>query len=324
MQLINPKLTYPSYLRASSILLIIVYASMSSSYAENTYKISTVSTVRTILEDISNIRLSREELVPSEEMPFICVTYAQTLDGSIAMKKNDFETSSNLKLSSDDSFLLTHALRSQFDGIIIGGNTLKTDNPRLNNRLWAENWHEFEVGKVVLKSTARELKQPIPIILDTNLRCILEMIDSAGVINAAISHPLVIVCCSQESYNEHHKRIETYCEYNNFSIELLPCACNDSSTGLDLEDVVYNLCMVHGVYSIMVEGGASILSGFLSKKDLLDCVCVTICPRMVGLRGLNALGAADIGGKSNQESNMLEFDNNSWFTLGSDCIFLAS
>ena len=309
MPLIHQQITSPSALRVHvSIVLILILFTISmiaSVSAENIYKTSTISTVRTILDNISRIKQIREELVPSDELPFLCVTYAQTLDGNIAIHKNKNQktsTSSNLNLSSEESFLLTHALRSQFDGILIGGNTLRSDNPRLNNRLWAEDWHEFEEGKMVLKSTSGELKQPIPIILDTHLRHVMDMVESSHFIKAAVNHELIIVCCSQEAYDQHRKRIQSHCVSNNFAIELLPCASNDSSPGLDLEDVVYNLCMIHGIYSIMVEGGASVLSGFLSNRELVDCVCVTICPRMVGACGLNALGSANVGSKDDDDA----------------------
>ena len=62
------------------------------------------------------------------------VTYAQTLDGSIAVnyasKEEKLKSSSNLLLSCPDAFRLTHALRANFDAILVGGNTLSTDNPR--------------------------------------------------------------------------------------------------------------------------------------------------------------------------------------------------
>lgn len=288
------------------------------------YKASTISTVQKILSKINKVKEEREEVVPTDELPFVCVTYAQTLDGNIAINKKNEETSSNLELSSDESFLLTHALRSQFDGILIGGNTLRSDNPRLNNRLWAENWHEFEEGNMVLKSSSWQLKQPIPIVLDTNLRHLMDMVESSQMVKAAVNHDLLIVCCSQEAFDEHHKRIQSYCTANNVSIELLPCAINESTDRLDLEDVIYNVCMIHGIYSIMVEGGSAILSEFVSRRDLVDCICVTICPRIIGSIGLNALGSANLRSAVGEERNMLEFDESEWFTLGPDCILMAS
>lgn len=306
--------------RAFSALRLIILCTgiITTVSAESVYyETSDVSTVDIILANVVKIKHSREEFLHSERLPFICVSYAQTLDGHIARVNKNKETSSNLKLSSKESFLLTHALRSEFDGILIGGKTLEADNPRMSNRLWSER-HEFEDGKVVMKRNFADLQQPIPIILDTNLRHLMGMVDSSQMVNAAMNHKLVIVCCSQEAFEKHRKRIESYCISNNLPIELLPSELNEATPALDIEDIARKLHRIHGIRSIMVEGGASVISGLFSHhRELVHCLCVTICPKIIGSSGLNAFGSAYIG------SNM-EFDESNCFKLGRDCIFLAS
>ena len=51
-----------------------------------------------------------------------------------------------------------------------------------------------------------------------------------------------------------------------------------------------------GIVSLMVEGGAGVLSVFVKQADeLVDCVYVTIATRtMVGGRGVNTVGNADL------------------------------
>ena len=116
--------------------------------------------IKDILHEISQYKESHVE-----DRPFITLTYAQSLDGKIAMMlspsgkevgdEEHASTSSNFPISGSESLLMTHALRSMHDAILVGGRTLFIDNPRLSNRLWeASN------------------RQPQPIVLDTNLRYI--------------------------------------------------------------------------------------------------------------------------------------------------------
>ena len=78
--------------------------------------------------------------------PMVTLSYAQTWDGSIAIKKEGA-----LALSSQTSKQMTHALRSWHDGILVGIGTVIADNPRLNVREWGGD-------------------DPQPIILDSHLR----------------------------------------------------------------------------------------------------------------------------------------------------------
>ena len=101
----------------------------------------------------------------------------------------------------------------------------------------------------------------------------------------------------------------------------------------------------------MVEGGSSILSSFLSFReknngDLVDCLCVTIAPKMMGslngvhvLKDVNLIGSCkslkseednsdNIGGLNT--NSLFDFHGNSkssssrWIVVGSDCIYLSS
>eukprot|EP00553_Chaetoceros_curvisetus_P001676 CAMPEP_0204633704 /NCGR_PEP_ID=MMETSP0717-20131115/27776_1 /ASSEMBLY_ACC=CAM_ASM_000666 /TAXON_ID=230516 /ORGANISM="Chaetoceros curvisetus" /LENGTH=242 /DNA_ID=CAMNT_0051651943 /DNA_START=1 /DNA_END=726 /DNA_ORIENTATION=- len=241
-------------------------------------------------------------------------------------------TSSNLKLSSRESFHLTHALRFVHDGILIGGKTLSTDNPRLNNRLWFGDQQAPDAGSKELPHD-----QPVPIILDTSLRHVMKIIknhdNATDNLKAAGNHDYIIVCCSHESMkdtngvdNHNVHLIRQYCQVHNVRIELLPCNENSGGEGadhgLDLEDVLKRVYSKFRLKSIMVEGGASILSAFMSKRNmkLVDCICVTICPKVVGTKGLSAL----VDRQGDESNPMLEFDPMSitWATLGPDCVFL--
>lgn len=88
---------------------------------------------------------TRESLAPIDR-PFVTLSYAQSLDGSIALRANE-----PLVLSSGESLRLTHQLRSMHDGILVGIGTVLSDDPQLNVRYWAG-------------------QNPQPIVLDSQLR----------------------------------------------------------------------------------------------------------------------------------------------------------
>lgn len=62
--------------------------------------------------------------------PHVTLTYAQSLDGAIAAAPG-VQTA----LSGPESKAMTHYLRSQHDGILVGIGTAMADNPSLNCRL---------------------------------------------------------------------------------------------------------------------------------------------------------------------------------------------
>ena len=211
--------------------------------------------------------------------PFITLSFAQSLDGKIAAQAHDLSLSQNLPISGEESLYMTHALRSIHDAILVGGKTLSIDNPRLTNRLFGN-------------------KQPRPIILDTDLKYIQELGVKRKVQNA-------IVCCAQEAITK----------FENFDANLTLCPCKvDESGRMDLDDVLHQLNLLFGIRSIMVEGGSNVLSSFVSK-GLVDCLCVTIAPKLIG-RGIQALSMHNIP---------IDFvkSGSCFLPLGQDCVFLS-
>lgn len=62
--------------------------------------------------------------------PSITLSYAQSLDGSIALRKGE-----RLVLSGPESHKLTHQLRAEHGAILVGIGTVLSDDPQLNVRL---------------------------------------------------------------------------------------------------------------------------------------------------------------------------------------------
>lgn len=63
--------------------------------------------------------------------PYIMLKWAQSSDGYIASSDG-----APVKFSTPLTSVLMHRKRALFDGIMIGANTLRNDNPRLDARLW--------------------------------------------------------------------------------------------------------------------------------------------------------------------------------------------
>ncbi|MBD2699317.1 bifunctional diaminohydroxyphosphoribosylaminopyrimidine deaminase/5-amino-6-(5-phosphoribosylamino)uracil reductase RibD [Spirosoma sp. BT702] len=85
-----------------------------------------------------------------KKRPYIILKWAETSDGFIAGKNGR-----PVKISGDLSHRLVHRWRSEEDAIMVGTNTARNDNPRLNTRLWP-----IQTGLG---------KNPIRIVFDRNL-----------------------------------------------------------------------------------------------------------------------------------------------------------
>lgn len=72
----------------------------------------------------------QQSTVP-DKRPFVTLSYAQSLDGSIALHERE-----PLLLSGPESLRLTHHLRSLHDGILVGIGTVLSDDPQLTVRHW--------------------------------------------------------------------------------------------------------------------------------------------------------------------------------------------
>lgn len=213
--------------------------------------------------------------------PFVTITFAQSLDGKVALKGG----SSNLILSCDESLLYTHGLRSIHDAILIGGRTLEMDNPRLSNRLWGTS-------------------QPRPVVLDPSLTHIRALAS-----NRRAKNP--IVCCS-------YAAAESFPANEDETLEVLPCECSKDGR-LDLRDVLEKLHSCYNIQSIMLEGGASLISAFMSLQ-VMDCLCITVAPKLIGNnRGLAYVSDIDAAGGVSFIN--LGGSSSRFVPMGNDCIF---
>jgi 3,4-dihydroxy 2-butanone 4-phosphate synthase/GTP cyclohydrolase II len=175
--------------------------------------------------------------------PFITVSYAQSVDGSIATRNRQ-----PIGLSGPESAVLTHRIRACSEAILIGIGTLLADDPRLNVRLV-------------------EGSSPQPIILDTHLRTPL----NAKLVEQSDTRPWIINALDQRS--EQSLALQ--------DAGSTPICCETSRDGkIDLQTLMKILAEKQ-INSIMVEGGARVITSFVNSR-LVDQFIVTVSPKFVG------------------------------------------
>jgi 3,4-dihydroxy 2-butanone 4-phosphate synthase/GTP cyclohydrolase II len=175
--------------------------------------------------------------------PLVSLCYAQSLDGCLAAQRGQ-----PLALSGSATRRLTHQLRARHDAILVGSGTVLADNPSLSVRLV-------------------EGPNPQPVILDSRLRTPL----TANLV-CRTERPVWIAATARSNPAR-----RSALECAGARVLTLP---EDSSGQVDLPALL-SVLAGRGVRSLMVEGGAAVLSSFLAQ-DLADWVCVTVAPLYVG------------------------------------------
>lgn len=225
-------------------------------------------------------RLSETEIRHSENRtPFVTLTYAQSLDGSIAAERGR-----PLSLSNPHSQALTHELRAAHDAVLVGINTVLSDDPQLTVRLASG-------------------RSPQPIVLDGRLR----FPHWARLLREPCVPPIIAtttVACAVREGRLHEAGAR---------VIRLPSRRNGFVNLRSLLTCLYEF----GVRSLMVEGGSRVITNFLSS-EMVDQLIITIVPQVVGgLRGVHPFS----GKKRNSDS--AEFTSVRYHSLANDLIVCA-
>ncbi len=109
--------------------------------------------------------------------PWVTLSYAQSVDGSITRKRGE-----PTALSGAESLQLTHELRARHDAILVGAGTLRADDPRLTTRLASGG-------------------DPRPVVLDHTLST-----QPEARIFAGYRRPILI--CGSHAYSERGEELE--------------------------------------------------------------------------------------------------------------------
>jgi diaminohydroxyphosphoribosylaminopyrimidine deaminase/5-amino-6-(5-phosphoribosylamino)uracil reductase len=190
-------------------------------------------------------------------VPFVTVKFAQTLDGRIATA-----THQSRWISSPASRKFAHSLRSIHDAILVGAGTVRHDDPELTVR----------------HVTGRN---PLRIVVDSRLRLPFE----ARVLKMQESVPTIIATTNQAD-PEKLKWLQGK------GLEIL-IIDEDGKGRVDMKKLLFELGK-RQISSVLVEGGAKIITYFLKEK-LADRVVAIVAPKILG-KGIEAV--ADLGSKT--------------------------
>lgn len=176
------------------------------------------------------------------QTPFVVMKYAMTLDGKIATHSGKSKWITGKPARED-----VHQLRNEYQGIMVGVNTIIQDDPQLTCRI--------EGGR-----------NPSRIICDTNLRTPL----SAKVIESARKIPTYLATCSQNQ-----KKIKRF--------KIMGCkiiSVSKENGHLNLQELMSRLGQ-EKIDGILLEGGGTLNYSAL-KSGLVNKLQVYIAPKIFG------------------------------------------
>jgi diaminohydroxyphosphoribosylaminopyrimidine deaminase/5-amino-6-(5-phosphoribosylamino)uracil reductase len=183
--------------------------------------------------------------------PFVTLKFAQSIDGRIATT-----TGHSQWISSQPSLRLAHKERALHDAVLVGLGTVLKDDPRLTVRLIRG-------------------RNPIRIIVDPDLRIPL----NAAVLKNQDMAKTMIAAATRRSLKK-RLRLEK------MGFEILTIGRNTKGGG-NLRRLLDELGR-RNISSVLVEGGASIITSFLREK-LANRMLVVIAPKIIG-KGIEAVG----------------------------------
>ena len=189
------------------------------------------------------------------ERPYTLLSCGMSLDGYL-----DSTTRTRLALSNDADFDRVDAVRATCDALLVGAATIRNDNPRLLVRS-AERRAE---------RVARGLS-PSPMKVTVTERAKLD----AGVDFFTCGAAEKLVYCASATAAEARDRLGSV------------ATVIDAGQPVDLRWLSEDLC-ARGVRRLMVEGGGTVLTQFLTE-DLVDELQLVIAPFFVGEPGARRL-----------------------------------
>ena len=203
-------------------------------------------------------------------LPYVTLKAAMTLDGKIANEKNRSRWISSFK-----SRKLVDKLRTEYDAVLVGRNTVEYDNPSL---------------------TVRHVRgrNPYRIVIDKNLKLDLDK----KIFKDKYKNRTIVLASSDP-------KKERFEDLMSRGVTLVKCKINNGK--IDLRDALRKLWK-KGISSIMVEGGAGTYSEFLKHK-LADELIIFVAPKIMG-KGVNAFTqkTIDLNKWKNLSSGMIGKD----------------
>lgn len=178
----------------------------------------------------------------TRKIPFVTVKVGESLDGKIATRTGDSKW-----ITSDRSRAYAHRLRSDYDAVMVGVNTILRDNPKLD--VWFSK------------------KQPVKIIVDSQL----SIPQEANVFSRKSS--VIIVTLPVKSGQETENRKILVQKAKILEVK-------EKAGQINLKDMMKKLAQAE-ITNILVEGGGTLIGG-LFDEGLVDKVLFFISPKIIG------------------------------------------
>ena len=234
--------------------------------------------------------------------PFLTLTFAQSLDGSISLSPG-----TQTHLSGPETKAMTHFLRAQHQAILIGAGTAIADNPSLNCRIGGTSF----------------ACQPRPVILDPN--------NSWNVGNSTCFQlaknrlglaPWVIV-----GHRVDAEKIEKLKEVGGIYIVMPREIVTTQASGDNLRaeipwSKILHMLRGRGIRSVMVEGGAGVIRNLLRPHNLnlVDSVILTIAPTWLGEGSLVVSPPQREGDSDSVKAPAVRLKEITWHQFGEDVV----
>ncbi len=182
--------------------------------------------------------------------PHVTINCAMTADGKIAKPSGE-----QLKISCEEDMSRVYKLRNDSDAVLIGINTVLSDDPKLT----------------VKEKYVKNPKQPLRVVLDSKART---PIDCLAVNNKANT----LIFTSKKTDKNYPDNVELI-------------ICDTDKDGFIYLEKMLEILSKKGIKKLMVEGGSTVIYNFL-KHGLFDDFYVYIGPMILGDK--NAPGLINI------------------------------
>jgi diaminohydroxyphosphoribosylaminopyrimidine deaminase / 5-amino-6-(5-phosphoribosylamino)uracil reductase len=179
-------------------------------------------------------------------LPYVILKVAQSFDGCIAASDGESKW-----ITGEESRRSSHLLRSEADAMLIGRQTALFDNPSM---------------------TVRNVKgrNPKRIILDSKLKLPV----SINAFKDADKNSIFVLCSIDAALSPKAQSLRKK------GINVIASDTSEKEK-INLRTALRKLYKVHNIASILVEGGASVYSSFLSE-DLVQEIHFFISPKIIG------------------------------------------
>lgn len=246
--------------------------------------------------------LPQRELVLNEsEIPHVTLTYATSMDSSLALIPGV-----QTVISGPESKAMTHYLRSRHDAILIGAGTAVADDPALYCRL------EGVGGFGGLGWDG----QPRPVIIDPGARWILTPQSRmlVAVQEGKGKGPWVVIA---PGFAMDPNRLEMLKYYGGKYLGLTDF---DKAWRLRWEAILKAL-VAEGIKSVMIEGGGTVINELLQPDHahLISSVVITKAPTYLGKRGV-VVSPSPTTDETGHPQPVVRFTDVKWQPLGEDVV----